>query len=86
VTLPAVAPGILAGGLVMFVLALNEFLVSLLLVDARTVTLPVHLYTQIRGVITPDLAAVSTVYVLVAAIAVLALDRLVGLEIFLRAR
>lgn len=86
VTLPAVAPGILAGALVMFVLALNEFLVSLLLVDARTVTLPVQIYTQIRGVITPDLAAVSTVYVLVAAAAVLLLDRLVGLEIFLRSR
>jgi len=86
VTLPAVAPGILAGALVMFVLALNEFLVSLLLVDARTVTLPVQIYTQIRGVITPDLAAVSTVYVLVAAAAVLLLDRMVGLEIFLRSR
>ncbi|MCL6608043.1 MAG: ABC transporter permease [Geminicoccaceae bacterium] len=86
VTLPAVAPGILAGALVMFVLALNEFLVSLLLVDARTVTLPVQIYTQIRAVITPDLAAVSTVYVLVAAAAVLLLDRLVGLEIFLRSR
>jgi putative spermidine/putrescine transport system permease protein len=84
VTLPAVAPGIIAGALVMFVLALNEFLVSLLLVDARTVTLPVQIYTQIRGVITPDLAAVSTVYVLVAAVAILLLDRLVGLEIFLR--
>ncbi|MCX8101230.1 MAG: ABC transporter permease [Geminicoccaceae bacterium] len=86
VTLPAVAPGMLAGALVMFVLALNEFLVSLLLVDARTVTLPVQIYTQIRGVITPDLAAVSTVYVLVAAAAVLLLDRLVGLDVFLRAR
>ncbi|MCS6780921.1 MAG: ABC transporter permease [Geminicoccaceae bacterium] len=86
VTLPALAPGMLAGALVMFVLALNEFLVSLLLVDARTVTLPVQIYTQIRGVITPDLAAVSTVYVLVAAAAVLLLDRLVGLDVFLRAR
>lgn len=86
VTLPAVAPGILAGGLIMFVLALNEFLVSLLLVDARTVTLPVQIYTQIRGVITPDLAAVSTVYVAVAAAAVLLLDRTVGLDIFLRSR
>lgn len=86
VTLPAVAPGILAGALVMFVLALNEFLVSLLLVDARTVTLPVQIYTKIRGVITPDLAAVSTVYVAVAAAAVLLLDRLVGLDIFLRSR
>ncbi len=86
VTLPAVAPGVVAGALVMFVLALNEFLVSLLLVDARTVTLPVEIYTRIRGVITPDLAAVSTIYVLVAALAVGVLDRVVGLDIVLRSR
>ena len=31
-------PGIVTGALVMFILAVNEFLVSLMLVDARTVT------------------------------------------------
>ena len=46
----------------MFILALNEFLVSLLLVDARTVTLPVQIYNSIRSIITPDLAAISVVY------------------------
>jgi putative spermidine/putrescine transport system permease protein len=86
VTLPAVAPGIIAGALLMFILALNEFLVSLLLVDARTVTLPVHVYNSIRAIITPDLAAVSSVFVLAAAAAILLLDRLVGLDIFLRSK
>ena len=47
----------------MFILAVNEFLVSLMLVDARTVTLPVLVYNAIRSIITPDLAAVSVVYV-----------------------
>jgi putative spermidine/putrescine transport system permease protein len=60
--------------------------VSLLLVDARTVTLPVQIYNSIRSIITPDLAAVSVVYIAVAALAILILDRLVGLDIFLKAK
>jgi putative spermidine/putrescine transport system permease protein len=86
VTLPAVAPGIVTGALVMFILAVNEFLVSLMLVDARTVTLPVLVYNAIRSIITPDLAAVSAVYVAFAAVAIWLLDRLVGLEIFLKSK
>ena len=84
VTLPAVVPGVISGSLLMFILALNEFLVSLLLVDARIVTLPVHIYNSIRSIITPDLAAISVVFIACAAAAVLLLDRLVGLEIFLK--
>jgi putative spermidine/putrescine transport system permease protein len=86
VTLPAVAPGVITGGLIMFVLAFNEFLVSLMLVDARIVTLPVQVYNAIRSVVTPDLAAVSVVYILVAGAAIWLLDRAVGLEIFLKSK
>ena len=86
VTLPAVMPGVITGSLLMFVLAFNEFIVSLLLTDARIVTLPVSIYNSIRSVITPDLAAVSVVYVIVAAVAIWVLDRFVGLDIFLRSK
>jgi putative spermidine/putrescine transport system permease protein len=86
VTLPAVAPGVIAGGLLMFILAFNEFLVSLLLTDARTVTLPVLIYNSIRSIITPDLAAVSVVYIAVAGLAIAAIDRFVGLDVFLRSK
>lgn len=86
VTLPAVMPGIISGSLLMFILALNEFLVSLLLVDARIVTLPVQIYNSIRSIITPDLAAISVVFIASAALAVFLLDRLVGLDIFLRSK
>jgi putative spermidine/putrescine transport system permease protein len=86
VTLPALAPGIVTGALVMFILAVNEFLVSLMLVDPRTVTLPVLVYNAIRSTITPDLAAVSVVYVVLAAVAIWLLDRLVGLDLFLKAK
>ena len=86
VTLPAVMPGVITGALLMFILAFNEFLVSLFLTDARTVTLPVQIYNSIRSVITPDLAAVSVVYIVIALFAVWLLDRLVGLEIFLKSK
>lgn len=86
VTLPAVAPGILTGALIMFILAVNEFLVSLMLVDARIVTLPVLVYNAIRNIITPDLAAVSVVYLLIAVVAIWVLDRLVGLDMLLKSK
>lgn len=86
VTLPAVTPGIITGALLMFILAFNEFLVSLFLTDSRTVTLPVQIYNSIRAIITPDLAAVSVLYIAIAVITVWLLDRLVGLEIFLRSK
>jgi putative spermidine/putrescine transport system permease protein len=86
VTLPAVMPGVVTGSLLMFILALNEFLVSLLLVDARIVTLPVLIYNSIRSIITPDLAAISVVFIAAAAAAVFLLDRLVGLDIFLKSK
>ncbi len=86
VTLPAVAPGILTGALIMFILAVNEFLVSLMLVDARIVTLPVLVYNAIRNIITPDLAAVSVVYLLIAIVAIWLLDRLVGLDMLLKSK
>lgn len=86
VTLPAVMPGVITGSLLMFILAMNEFLVSLLLTDARTVTLPVQIYNSIRSIITPDLAAVSVVFIALAALAIAVLDRLVGLDVFLKSK
>lgn len=86
ITLPAVLPGVITGSLLMFILALNEFLVSLLLVDARSVTLPVQIYNSIRSIITPDLAAISVVFIACAAVAIALLDRLVGLDIFLKSK
>jgi putative spermidine/putrescine transport system permease protein len=86
ITLPAVMPGVITGSLLMFILALNEFLVSLLLVDARNVTLPVQIYNSIRSIITPDLAAISVVFIACAALAIAVLDRLVGLDVFLKSK
>lgn len=86
VTLPAVLPGVITGSLLMFILAMNEFLVSLLLTNARTVTLAVQIYNSIRSIITPDLAAVSVVFIAIAGVVIVLLDRIVGLEVFLKSK
>jgi putative spermidine/putrescine transport system permease protein len=86
VTMPALMPGIITGSLIVFMLAMNEFLVSLLLVDRRIITLPVQIFLSVRSVVTPDLAAVSVVYIVFAAIAIWIVDRWVGLELFLKSR
>ena len=70
----------------MFVLAVNEFVVSLFLVDKRIVTLPVEIFLSVRDVVTPDVSAISVVYVIIALTAIWLLDRLVGLEVFLKSR
>lgn len=86
ITIPSVMPGVVTGALLMFVLAMNEFVVSLLLVSKRNMTLPVQLFLSVRSNVTPDLAAVAVVYIVISAVAIVALDRLVGLDIFLRSR
>ena len=86
ITVPSVMPGIVTGSLLMFILAMNEFVVSLLLVSKRTMTLPVQLFLSIRSNVTPDLAAVAVVYIVISAVSIVVLDRLVGLDIFLKSR
>ena len=46
----------------------------------------VQIYTSIRSIIAPDLAAISVVFIACAAIVIALLDRLVGLDIFLKSK
>lgn len=86
ITLPAVAPGIVTGFLLSFVVAFNEVTVSIFLTEKATATLPVELFGAVRSLVTPDIAAVSVVYIAIAAAAIWVADRLVGLETFLSSR
>lgn len=86
VTLPAILPGVLVGALLIFILSINEFIVSLFLVDKRIITLPVEIFLSVRALVTPDLAAISVAYIVIAALAIGFIDKLVGLDVFLRSK
>jgi putative spermidine/putrescine transport system permease protein len=66
VTLPMIAPGILAGALFALLTSFDEVVVALFLSGIGAVTLPVQMWSGIRFEINPTVAAVSVLLVLVS--------------------
>jgi iron(III) transport system permease protein len=80
VTLPLIAPGLVAGGLLSFVTAMNELSSSLVLYIGRTMTMPVKIYLSVLDGDYGTAAALSTILVTITAAAVYAALRLSGNE------
>jgi putative spermidine/putrescine transport system permease protein len=83
VRLPLLAPGIVTGALVVFVLSITDFVVSQVLTTVDDQTLPVYIYSGLRGAISPALGAVSALFILVVALAFAVVLRLGKVERFL---
>lgn len=66
VTLPLLAPGILAGAMLAFTLSLDDFVVSFFTGGAGSTTLPVLIYSSVKRGITPEIHALSTLLILAA--------------------
>ena len=66
VTLPWIAPGIVAGALFAFAVSFDQFVVSYFLSEPGDTTLPVLIYTAIRKGFTPEINAVSTIVIAVS--------------------
>lgn len=60
ITLPIILPGVLAGAIFSFITSWDEVVVALFLTSARYRTLPVEMWEQVRSVVDPTVAAVST--------------------------
>lgn len=61
VTLPLLAPSIVAAALFAFAVSLDQFVVSYFLAAPGVATLPVEIYSSIRKGFTPEINAVSTI-------------------------
>lgn len=66
VTLPWIAPGIVAGGLFAFAVSFDQFVVSYFLSTPGQTTLPVQIYAAIRKGFTPEINAVSTIVIVLS--------------------
>lgn len=80
VTLPAVAPSILAAVIFVFVTSFDQATVSLFLSGPGVVPLPVRILNLIEVGMDPAIAAVSTLLILFAFALVALLQRLLGLD------
>ena len=75
ITLPLLAPGIVAGALLAFIISLDDFIVSYFLAGPGGTTLPVYIFGMIRNAITPGVNALSTL-MLIASILIVSLSYL----------
>lgn len=70
VTLPLMAPAVLAGATLAFVVSLDDFLITLMVAPAGATTLPVYLYGMLRLGVTPEANAAAALLMFVSALAV----------------
>jgi spermidine/putrescine transport system permease protein len=70
VTLPLLAPGIVAGFMLSFVSSLDNVLITLFLAGPNQETLPLYVFGQMRRGVTPELNVISTLFLGVSALLV----------------
>lgn len=70
VTLPLIAPGVLAGAMLAFTLSLDDFIITFFTTGPGATTLPIYVYGLLRRIVTPEVNALSTIWILVVLVAV----------------
>ncbi|MEK6752347.1 MAG: ABC transporter permease [Chloroflexota bacterium] len=74
VTFPMILPGVMSGALLAFTLSLDDFVITFFTNGPGSTTLPIYVYGLLRRIITPQVNALSTVWILVVFTAVLLLQ------------
>ena len=64
ITVPLVAPGMVAAALFAFAVSFDQFVISYFLAPPGQTTLPVEIYSAIRKGFTPEVNAISTIIIL----------------------
>lgn len=82
VTLPLIAPGLVAGALFSFITSLDNVPVTIFLISASQTTLPVLIFSSVEMGIDPSVAAVSTLLILATGIVLLLAERRFGFHRF----
>jgi spermidine/putrescine transport system permease protein len=64
VTLPLILPGVLSGAMLAFTLSLDDFIITFFTAGPGSTTLPLLVYGMVKTHITPEINALSTVWVM----------------------
>ncbi len=79
ITVPTLAPAIVAGALLVFTLSMDEFVIAFFTNGPSTPTLPIVIYSMVRFGVTPEINALATILLLLTFTIVIAAQRLTGL-------
>jgi putative spermidine/putrescine transport system permease protein len=80
ITLPGLAPGIVAGGIFSFIASFSQFDVSLFLGTANATPLPVALFTSLQNRADPSIAAMGMVSILTVMAAMALVNRMFSIS------
>lgn len=64
ITLPTIMPGVLAGALLAFTLSLDDYVITYFTAGPGSTTLPLRIFSMVRFAVTPEVNALSTLWVL----------------------
>ena len=84
VTLPIIAPGVIAGGVIAFIVSFDEAVISLFVAESGRPTLPVHVLRYVEQSADAAVAALSVILILFSLVIVVIVERLMGLRNVLR--
>jgi spermidine/putrescine transport system permease protein len=76
VTLPLIAPAVVAGALLAFALSFDDLVVTAFNAGVGSTTLPIYIYSSIKFGVSPQINAISTIIVVVVSIALFVAWRL----------
>lgn len=79
ITLPLIRPGIVAGAIFASIISFGELGVTLFIAGANTPTLPVRIFGFTEFNFDPTINAVSTLFIVLAIVLLIALDKFIGL-------
>jgi putative spermidine/putrescine transport system permease protein len=85
ITLPLIMPGIYAGALYAFIVSFGDIPVSLFLASPRYTTFPVEIFHSMEFDFNPAVLAVSTLIIFFSLGVLWLVQRIVGLDVLLRA-
>lgn len=72
ITLPVIAPGLVAGWLLAFTLSLDDLVIASFTTGPGATTLPMRIYSQVRLGVTPEINAISTILIGLVTLGVIA--------------
>lgn len=76
VTLPGIAPGVLAAALLVFALSIDDYVITSFVAGVGSTTLPIQIYSMVRTGVSPEINAVSTLLLVATSVLLFAAYRL----------
>ncbi|WGW11528.1 ABC transporter permease [Saxibacter everestensis] len=80
ITLPIISPGLIAGGVMAFIISFDEAVISLFVAGSGRTTLPVEMFRYLQYRSDPGVAALSVILIAISVVIVIVVERAVGLR------